>query len=243
MTAQTVATLKSYFITNAKPTQAQFANVMDSFVSFLDTSAQTIVSDLVLQGGITVSGNATVGDAIIVGSPMGGNKGVGTLNATALYVNGTLVTNASAGGSGTVNVGTANQLAYYPSSTNTVGGTNAIPNGTTATTQSTNDISTKPATTAFANPANSLGSSGYNKFPSGLIIQWGNVSVANAGSTTVTLPIQNTSATYNVTITANGQSAGAQIQSYVDTVSTSAFTIHNMGGGGPILFYWTAIGL
>lgn len=52
-------------------------------------------------------------------------------------------------GSGTVNSGTANQLAYYASSTNAVSGTTALPNGTTATTQSQADASTKVATTAY----------------------------------------------------------------------------------------------
>lgn len=58
---------------------------------------------------------------------------------------------AGLGSSGTVNAGTANQLAYYASSTNAVNGTTAIPNGTTATTQTAADSSTKVATTAFVN--------------------------------------------------------------------------------------------
>lgn len=55
------------------------------------------------------------------------------------------------GGTGTVNAGTTNQLAYYASSTNAVSGTTAIPNGTTATTQTAADSTTKVATTAFVN--------------------------------------------------------------------------------------------
>lgn len=52
-------------------------------------------------------------------------------------------------GVGTVNAGTANQLAYFATSTNAVSGTSAIPNGITATTQSTGDNTTKVATDAF----------------------------------------------------------------------------------------------
>jgi hypothetical protein len=71
-------------------------------------------------------------------------------------------------GSGTVNSGTTNQLAYYASSTTAVSGLatgnsgllvtsaggvpsigTAIPSGVTATTQSTGDNSTKVATTAY----------------------------------------------------------------------------------------------
>lgn len=53
------------------------------------------------------------------------------------------------GGSGTVNSGTANQLAYYAGTGTAVSGTNAIPNGTTGTTQAPGDNSTKLATDAF----------------------------------------------------------------------------------------------
>lgn len=137
MTARSVATLKGYFTTGFKPTQSQFGDVMDSFVSFLDTSAQSIVSDFYVSG------------AVVLGSPTGGNKGIGTLNAVGLYVNGTLITTTSAGGSGTVNLGAANQIAYYPASMNSVSGTNALPNGTTATTQTAGDASTKICTNAY----------------------------------------------------------------------------------------------
>lgn len=57
--------------------------------------------------------------------------------------------NCSGGGTGTVNSGTAGQLAYYASTGTAVSGTNAIPNNTTATTQALGDSSTKVATDAF----------------------------------------------------------------------------------------------
>lgn len=144
MTAQTVATLKTYFQTGDKPTQSQFSNVMDSFVSFLDTSAQSIASDFNIGGFVAVSGNATILGSTVVGAPSGGSQGVGTLNSTGLFVNGVPV--IVSGGNGTVVAGTANQIAYYPASTNSVSGTNALPNGTTATTQTAGDTSTKVAT-------------------------------------------------------------------------------------------------
>lgn len=148
MTAQTRATLKTYFQTGSKPTAAQFANTIDSFISELDTGGQVITSDVSALGSFSVSASFNAG-SVVIGVPTGGNKGIGTLNATGIYVNGTLITTTSAGGSGTVNAGTANQIAYYPSSTNSVSGTNALPNGTTATTQSTGDNSTKVATTSY----------------------------------------------------------------------------------------------
>ena len=56
-------------------------------------------------------------------------------------------------GGGTVSSGTANQLAYYASTGTTVSGTNALPSGATATTQSPGDNSTKVATTAYVSTA------------------------------------------------------------------------------------------
>lgn len=53
------------------------------------------------------------------------------------------------GGSGTVNAGTAGQIAYYATTGTAVSGTTALPNGTTATTQALADNSTKVATTAY----------------------------------------------------------------------------------------------
>ncbi len=57
------------------------------------------------------------------------------------------------GGSGTVSSGTSGQLAYYATTGSSVSGTTAIPNGTTATTQSAADNSTKVATTAYVDAA------------------------------------------------------------------------------------------
>lgn len=144
MTAIDRTSLYRYFTTNAKPTQSQFGDLIDSCLNLTTTSAQSIASD------ISVAGQASFNGAIIAGSATGGNKGNGTINATGIYVNGTLITTTSAGGSGTVNVGVSGQLAFYPSSTNTVGGTNAIPNGTTATTQALNDNSGNVASTSYA---------------------------------------------------------------------------------------------
>lgn len=144
MTAIDRTSLYRYFITGAKPTQSQFDDLIDSCLNLATTSAQSIASD------ISVSGQAFFNNAIIVGSAAGGNKGVGTINATGIYVNGTLITTTSAGGSGTVTTGVSGQIAVYSSNSNTVGGVNALPNGTTATTQPLNDNSTDLATTAYA---------------------------------------------------------------------------------------------
>jgi hypothetical protein len=73
-----------------------------------------------------------------------GSSGAATLSGNTLNI-----PQYSGGGSGTVNSGTANQIAYYASTGTAVSGTNALPNGTTATTQTTGDNTTKVATDAF----------------------------------------------------------------------------------------------
>jgi hypothetical protein len=89
--------------------------------------------------------------------------GSGSLNSGSYYLfvyNSTLnsgsggfqlISSSVSSGNGTVNTGTSSQLAYYASNGNTVSGTSALPNGTTATTQAANDNSTKVATTAYVN--------------------------------------------------------------------------------------------
>jgi hypothetical protein len=74
----------------------------------------------------------------------------------------------------------------------------------TATTAANNDSSTKVATTAFVNPANSIADSGYQKLPSGLIIQWGIVSSSAAGYSTFDYPIAFTTAVYSIVLTPVG---------------------------------------
>lgn len=73
--------------------------------------------------------------------------GSGTITAWNIAPSG--VQGPGGTGSGTVNSGTTGQLAYYASNGNTVSGTTALPNGTTGTTQSTGDDTTKLATTEF----------------------------------------------------------------------------------------------
>lgn len=147
MTALTPAVLKTYFETNDKPTQSQFADLIDSSINQVVSAAQRIQSDVSALGSLDLPNNG-----MTIGGPMGGNKGAGTVNvASNFFINGTAIGTPS--GSGTVNVGVTNQLAYYPSSSNSVSGTNGIPNGTTATTQTALDNSTKIATTAYTDAA------------------------------------------------------------------------------------------
>lgn len=60
MTQQTRSVLYSYFETGDRPTQSQFADLIDSSLNIATTSAQYITSDISAGGTVDVSGNLTV---------------------------------------------------------------------------------------------------------------------------------------------------------------------------------------
>lgn len=66
MTAQIPSVLKSYFETNDRPTQGQFADLIDSCINVVQTGSQTIVSDVSALGTLSVAGNAAFGGTISV---------------------------------------------------------------------------------------------------------------------------------------------------------------------------------
>ena len=89
----------------------------------------------------------------------------------------------------------------------------------------------------------SLSSSGYQKLPSGLIMQWGTSSSIGADSSaTITYPTAFPSAVVSVQITPiiSIQIGGAGVHS-VSSVGTSSFVINN-GQDASTPFYWTGIG-
>ncbi len=59
MTTQTRATLKTYFETGDKPTQIQFENLIDSFLSLSDTASQTVKSAVTVSGAVYLAGGGT----------------------------------------------------------------------------------------------------------------------------------------------------------------------------------------
>jgi hypothetical protein len=109
-------------------------------------------------------------------------------------------------------------------------------NGGVTTVDSQSGAITLSSLTAFAK---SLGTSGYQKLPGGLIIQWGSNGAGGNGAASVSFPISFPTACVNVQVTGgfsgtNGNSTGAY------SVSTSGFsyTYHYSGTTD----YWLALG-
>lgn len=105
------------------------------------------------------------------------------------------------------------------------------------------------ATKAYADGTSSLGVNGYQKFPSGLIMQWGRKSVPVETLTTVTLPIAfpNDLFTLHGTPNDNRASGDFEVDYYSvackDTGSLSSFTIMSEGtSSGTMTIHWQAIG-
>ena len=110
-----------------------------------------------------------------------------------------------------------------------------------APTAATNTSTTQIATTAFANPGASLAANGYQRLPSGLIMQWGlNNTPAGANNVIVNFPIAFASAVYSVTGNAVGFAGynGDQVQ--FNAVNTSNFRAYTTTAS--VAFYWFAIG-
>ena len=112
-------------------------------------------------------------------------------------------------------------------------------------TQATNDSSTKAATTAFANPASSIGTSGYQKLPSGLIIQWGSSgSISSVGSLAITLPIAFPNAALSVSMCRSASSAQDTDNNTVSAEMTLTTLTLRRSSDSSLAgsFFWIAIG-
>lgn len=108
-------------------------------------------------------------------------------------------------------------------------------------TQATNDSSTKAATTAFANPGSSLAASGYQKLPSGLILQWGSFTSSGAGTSSVSFPIAFPTACRQVfpVLTYGGAGTPPTVTLASGSYSTTGF---NVGSTSSLSANYLAIG-
>lgn len=86
----------------------------------------------------------------------------------------------------------------------------------------------------------SLGETGYQKLPSGLIIQWGSANYA-AGVRAVVYPIAFPTATRSIQLTLQSSGAGSYSNDATGNISTTGFTAYQ---NSPVTssFFWIAIG-
>lgn len=101
-------------------------------------------------------------------------------------------------------------------------------------TQPTNDSGTKVATTAFANPGSSLAGNGWQKLPSGLIIQWGltaSVTITNSqAATNAALPIAFPNNFFKVIGSAEGSQASISASIVKSGLTLVSGVINNTSG-------------
>ena len=89
----------------------------------------------------------------------------------------------------------------------------------------------------------SLSSNGYQRLPSGIIMQWGRTASIGGDTTlVVTFPISFVSEVYSVVVTQNaGRQDGSSGAVSVNGISITSFSIQN-GADNTGSFYWQAIG-
>lgn len=149
---------------------------------------------------------------------------------------------ATPSGSGTVNSGTTGQLAYYASNGTTLSGTTALPNGTTSTTQSPGDNSTKVATTGYVDALTSL-TSGFFVVGNGSnvstgVAMSGDASLANTGAVTVNKILGNTVPANSAGALTNNGSGTLSWTNYLGVTGTTNLT-GNVTYGGTFTVDWT----
>lgn len=225
MTAQVRSVLKTYFETGDFPTQSQFSDTIDSFLSLLDTTGQSIASDVSAQKNLDVKGTCTVSALNVTGS----------INFSGAFSAATI--NANVGNITTLNTSTVSATL---GNITTVNASTVSANIMRTITASALDSSTNVATTQFASPGVSVSASGYVKFPAGIVLQWGKTGTVTSSSTVVVnfpLSFPNNVWSVNVTVGSPVANSSPNIQS----ISNSSVTIGNPGPSNT-MFYWMAIG-
>jgi hypothetical protein len=108
-----------------------------------------------------------------------------------------------------------------------------------STTAASGTNTTQIATTAFAYGTFSAGGNGYQKFASGLIVQWG--ATVGTSPTTQNLPITFPTATLGGPIVSNGDYGASTATCGITGASTSQITL-NQNGGGAYRWNWIVFG-
>lgn len=222
MTAVKRTTLYSYFLTGSRPTQQQFANLIDSTLNIVEVSGQAILSDVSALGSFAVSGAFEARSDALFRS---------NVNVSGSFsVNGAF--SPATVSAGTLNI--SGQSSFNGATTL------ASAKGITPTLGSS---STDLATTAFCNPDSVIASTGSRKNSDGLIEKWGTSSVitSGGGNSVITFASAYPSGIFNIQITPIGLTSGFQADNFVTAVSAAAFTLQNQGGNSNA-FYWRTLG-
>lgn len=204
---------------------------ISSGVTTFKTSLSGLTPSTDTSGAVTLAG--TLGIA---------NGGTGATTAAAARTNlgitsmGTVTSVAVSGGTG---------ISVSGSPITTSGTITVTNTGVTSVKGQTSDTADTGAVvlTALESFAGSVSANGYQKFPGGLMIQWGSVSTMGAGGVTnITFP-QTFTAVYSVTAMAVsiGSTAGVGNDTVLTSLPTTtgcSFSVASTRDG----LYWTAIG-
>lgn len=178
--------------------------------------------------GTTVSGVTGTGNLVFSTSPVLQTPSLGTATASSLTI-------SSLNASQLVATDSGKKLANVT----------VLPTGTTAATPTSGTADQTVANCAFVNPGSSITTTGYQKFSTGLIWQWGVSSLIPANSSQIlvySIPFPIAALTAQVSI--KGQpTVNAQASSpYYILTSSSVITVFNVDSDSSFILTYLALG-
>jgi hypothetical protein len=189
----------------------------------------TVGGNLAVTGNSTFTGTTTVIGSSTAASFSGAGTGLtGTASSLSIGGNAATVTNG-----------------VYTTGTQTIAGAKTFSSTITGDISGNSGTVTNGVyTTNFTSTNQSLASSGYQKLPGGVIIQWGTSSSVSAGSSvSVSFPISFPSAVGSIQLTAIDPSPDNAISApQITSPTTSSFSVVNKDPDSAYTVYWFAVG-
>lgn len=239
MTAVNRSTLYGYFLTGSRPTQQQFANLIDSCLNLVNGSAQEIIGDLTVSGNATVTGALDIGGIGVFRSDIAvsGDVTIGGTFAPAIVSAGMLNVAGQSNFNGMTITGTVSaQGALKVDGATTLASAKGI-------TPALGSSSTDFATTAFCNPDSVLGTTGSRINSDGSIDKWGSATTSAGGTSAVVFASAFPNAVYQI-IPAAVSPSNLAVVTY-DTPTVTGFNISGWDAGGArgnVVASWMAKG-